>query len=212
MTLKTMKNSALDLHNKLIDEHGVDNATGFSKRSQTLRFDAITRCAGFDDDWPGSLLDYGCATGDFYAYLQEVCAPVDYVGMDINEQMLTRLSERFPGVKTVHGDILAGPFLATPSFGFVVASGVFSYADRQPFHRQMLGRLYAAASRSLVVNFLRVHEPKEHQVPHCFYEPADAQIMAERLGCRSFVILADYLPNDFTVAFYKPDEDSDPST
>lgn len=204
-------NSALDLHNKLIYEHGVDNATGFSKRSQALRFDTLARCTWFDDDCPGPLLDYGCATGDFCAYLKEINAPVEYVGMDINPKMLDRLAERFPEVKAIHGHILSGPFMATPSFQFVVSSGVFIYADQRPYHEQMLARLYAAASRSLVVNFLRVHEPKDHQVAHCFYEPADAQIMAERLGCKMFAVYADYLPNDFTVAFYKPDEDSDPS-
>jgi len=51
----------------------------------------------FPSDVAGGLLEVGCATGEFYRYLQNRYPKLSYLGVDISRAALARAEEKYPG-------------------------------------------------------------------------------------------------------------------
>src|SRR5687767_1548494 len=46
-----------------------------------------------------SLVEVGCATGEFYRYLKHVAPKLDYQGVDISVPAIEKASRKYPGAK-----------------------------------------------------------------------------------------------------------------
>lgn len=202
-----MISSLLDFHNQLIQAKGVDAATGFSCDGQRTRFDSFSSLLHTSKFWPTTktraLLDYGCATGDFFEYLSARELRFRYYGIDVNDAFLCRAKERFGyRVKLRRGDFCDDSFFLSQKerYKIVFASGVFCYPINQHLHDLLLDRLWSVCTDTLIVNFL-VHPDFESQTenPGMVYYSLD-EVMSKILRISPFFSLSKDRFNNVSVA------------
>jgi hypothetical protein len=206
-------NSSSDFHRNLIDEKGIDAATGFSPEGQQERFRVILNRCLRESIIGKKVLDYGCNVGGL---LDHVCPAdllrdcIDYTGVDLVTEFLVRLKEKHTNAKTLMGCITDDDVFAhlkkEGPYDYVIASGAFCYAEQVDKHPLMLQRLWDLTGDTLVVNFLASFTESERRtskINHCIYHPTFGIRVAEQIGCRYFTVYHDYRPNDFTAVFYR---------
>lgn len=206
-------NSSSVFHRNLIDEKGIDHATGFSQEGQDQRFRVILNRCLRTPITGKRVLDYGCNVGGLLDYIWhdgKYPPQLDYTGVDLMPEFLARLREKFPTAELLVGNIVEDDTFDYLSklkrYDYVIASGAFCYADQWEDHPIMLRRLWELTSDTLVVNFLSSLTEKERKtskITHCLYPPSFGARLAELLNCKYFRVIADYRDNDFTVALYR---------
>jgi SAM-dependent methyltransferase len=157
-------------------------AAMWSESGQTRRFLAVLRHLELRSG--DSVLDYGCGTGRFCAFLPP---DVGYYGLDWSEEMRRRVADEHPRARVLCE-------LPDLIFDHVVCVGTFNLADgwsREQTFAQLADLWNGYTRRTLVVSLYRGHDPS------CLrYQPEDLVEFARRLGCQSFAIDATYLEND----------------
>lgn len=177
----------IDYHNRMIEEKGVDCATGFSEVGQCKRFEVIfsqIQC-------PCSILDYGSGTGDFWDYVKSRIGKATFASVDMNPKFVQRGREK--GWGTMLGNVLDDEFFESlPTYHYVVASGIFcyDYPGARENNQEIVRRLYAKCSRALIFNVLR-----SSRTGNLIYASGWEQFCQDG----PFQIIADYLPNDVTI-------------
>ena len=125
-----------------------------------------------------SVLDVGCGFGDFYAYLCEQGIEVQYVGYDINPNLVEVGRREHPGAEFDVRDIQVDTF---PRFDFIVSSSAFnlrlSTQDNYEFVEDILKVCYAHAERGVAIDFLSSYVDFEspeafHYVPEIIFSIA----------------------------------------
>ena len=161
-------------------------AAGWSEKGQTLRFIAVLEHL---DLRPGeTVLDYGCGTGRFSAFLPH---DVAYTGYDSAQGMIDRARADHPGEQF---DTEIPPVI----FDHVAAIGPFNLpSDGDPFAQiEWLWRM--CVRRSMVLSLYRGDDTR------CVrYEAGDAIAVARRLGAQRFRIDTTHLDNDLIVSFHR---------
>ena len=145
------------------------------------------------------LLDAGCGLADLRLYLRESAVAVDYTGVDITPGILAEAQRRQPDARLLLADLFEEEPFPPRSFDVVFASGLFNLnlGNNAEFIRRGVPRLFSLASHRLVVNFL--HERTAHKYGHCHYtHPEELLVEFRGLAARAEIV-ADYLPNDFTL-------------
>ncbi len=143
------KRAMIHWHQDLIDDRGVDTASGFSTAGQDARFHTFVEQFLRLKNWlHKSVLDYGCGVGDLYARRRGQLT--DYTGVDVNPAFIHYFKRRFPNLRSrLHvTDAIVG------SFDAVFSSGVFCYRCSQKHHKRLLASLWRATRELMVVNFL----------------------------------------------------------
>lgn len=190
----------IEFHNSQIIQNGLLRSTGFSNRSQEIRYRVIHQSVGN----PKSILDYGCGPGGLLDYLRKLGWSGEYTGMDLNPAYDTN------GTRII-GDILEVGKI--DQHEAVVASGSFCYLSTAERNWERLFRLWEVCTQVLVVNFLTTLVPDNLRSTHAwhqFYSPQSIlDFSINKLRCRSFNLKHDYLHNDFTVVLRKRFTDSD---
>jgi hypothetical protein len=174
---------------------------------------------------PLRLLDAGCGLADLRAYLRQdgfsvdpgpaaphpepgvrqpaFPVPLAYTGVDITPAILAEARRRQPDAQLLLADLFTEEPFPPQSVDVVFASGLFNLnlGNNAEFIRSGVPRLFGLASRLLAVNFL--HERTPHKYGHCHYtHPDDLLREFGPLAARADVI-ADYLPNDFTLVLWR---------
>lgn len=140
--------------------HGADFRTTLwaNGASQRRRFEVLAETVRLANR---RVLDAGAGMGDLLAYLEETGQdPAHYVGLDALAQMIAAARQRVfrTPAKFVHGDLLAEPgLLQEQQAEIVVISGTLNTFSDQQFYRA-LDHAFAAASDSLVFNFLSTYQ------------------------------------------------------
>lgn len=200
-----MSSSHKDFYARLIEEHGVDQATGWnSGYARFQRYAVICEHLVCGQDTPyASVLDYGCNVGGLYFYaLKRLGIRLNYCGMDQERAFIKRLQEKslLPGGEGINqliiGDVNSYK-KELPVFDFVVASGVFCH-ESNPLE-QTMDRLWASTGRALIVNFLTHPVPNHGWRYMCLDDITDLLKRYEA----PFTIRRDYLENDVTVILYR---------
>ncbi len=181
---------------------------------------------------PLRLLDAGCGLADLRAYLQANGFTVDgdetirsvhsvtrqpdariaalpnnpsvaYTGVDITPGILAEARRRQPDTQLLLADLFEEEPFPAHSFDVVFASGLFNLnlGNNDAFIRRGVPRLLNLASRLLVVNFLHVRTP--HKYEHCHYTHPEELLKEFGPLAAHAEIVADYLPNDFTLVLRK---------
>lgn len=148
------------------------------------------------------LLDVGCGLGDLWAFLGGDESGVDYVGVDLVEEMVAEGRRRHSGANLICADIFgkdADGMFTPGSFDVVFCSGAFNLdlGNNDRFMPRALARMFELSRETLAFNLLHKRCTPTSGGFHPF-EPSDVLRMLWPLPCDARVI-DDYLLNDFTV-------------
>ena len=224
-------NSAIEHMNKHYlkkSAHGELYKFWGSKDAQLLRFKLLFEIGDLDNR---SVLDVGCGLGEFYHFCKEKGASlIEYVGIDINSEIVAQANENFPELNLLCMDITKNTFevngfdyvVASPKFiqfsmsmditkntfevngfDYVAASGLFNFECTNWNERVqfIIGECYKISRLGVAVNFLRFR--KENRNPIAHYVRYDDILKIVELHTNRFMLRADYKKNDFTVYMYK---------
>ncbi len=177
-----------------------------SAESQRVRFDQLTKLLPLDRSY--SLIDFGCGYGALYEYLTERGGGLDYIGVDISDEMLDRartLRTR-PGTTTAFmradGDV--------PTADYVIASGVFNVrldcelAVWEAHVATTLDRLQALSRHGFAFNILTSYSDPPLQRAHLYYaDPGRYFDLCKRRYAKNVALLHDYNLYEFTILVKK---------
>jgi SAM-dependent methyltransferase len=188
----------IDYHDPIIEQYGLEHATGFSNHGQEQRFRVI-RAEMYK---PESILDYGCNVGDFRLCCLRTCPT--YFGIDLNAKFIHAARFRFPSERFAVGNIADDDFYKKvyhERFQYVIASGVFCY-DLGPStlktYKKIIQRLFTMATESMIFNVLRSSKNPENVT----FDPYDITELIPQT-CNLWKIIADYRENDATIVLRK---------
>lgn len=196
----------LSYHNELLKKHSETyKISGWgSYDSQRERFKAIIGTAKFSG---GTVVDYGCGSGDLYAFLNEEGYQFKYIGLDCNPQMIDIARER-------HGDHFAVIQIDEVKFDevdYVFASGIFQFLDKGfgKYHQSLISKLFDRSKMALAVNFLSsLRATKEKSEIEMYFQPTKIVELAASI-CDFWCIDHSYHPGagDMTLALHKIQRD-----
>jgi SAM-dependent methyltransferase len=185
------------LYRTLVAEHGLSHRAlnWGSRESQETRFRVI---AGIGIDPEASILDVGCGTGDFLAYLRRMGHRGAYTGIDLTPAMVETARQRFPDARFAVATLLDWDTGAGADF--VVASGLF-YSRREAPETYMAAaveRMFTLCAKGLAFNSLSSFADRPAAAAEFRADPLAVVQACRRLT--PFVALRhDYHPGDFTL-------------
>lgn len=141
-----------EFHGSLLKLQGsqIHAVNGWSSESSQLsRFQALLKGCDYAG---GSVIDYGCGTGELLPFLCRKKEPTPYKGYDALEEMIDVARRR-------HGNYfenIAFDQVPNESADYVLASGVFQFLDRdaEQYYEEIIRDLFDIANIALGVNFL----------------------------------------------------------
>jgi SAM-dependent methyltransferase len=165
-----------------------------SAESQEARFAALLRASSFRG---GSVVDFGCGSGDLFDYLSKTPYRFTYVGVDLNPNMLAVAQTTYPATfRRIEPDSTR-----FPGADYVFASGVFQFldADEPDYYRRLLPALFEKARVALAVNFLSSARPDpDHDDGQLRLDPAGVAGIAASMTS-SWLLDHSYHPGDMTL-------------
>lgn len=117
-----------------------------------------------------TILDVGCGTGDFVAYLSNKKIK-EYVGIDIFGPAIEKARQKFPQHTFIYDDFLKYNF--RKKFDFVFCSGALTTnleTDNYEMLESWIWKMWRLAQKGVVFNFLTADDQKSGDL--FFYEPA----------------------------------------
>jgi len=166
------------------------------EETQRTRFEVLNKIA----DLRGKrVLDVGCGLGDLYKFFILKQITVDYTGIDIVPVFIDRARERFPDATFRVEDIS----LLDEQYDYVLASGALNLtvADSKQYYFSLIKKMFACAKDGLAFNMLNsVTHPTDET--YTSYNIDEVTAYCKTLT-NNVVVVADYLPWDFTVYMYK---------
>ena len=168
-----------------------------TRESQRIRFQVLTEIGHLDGC---SILDVGCGLGDLYGFLKEKGLGVEYIGVDLSENMVAQARRNYPDVTFLQGDISTQ---RGRQYDYVMGSGVH-FIDAQeelPITKSLLKDMFALCVKGVSTNFLSRYSPKEDGISY-YFSPEEMFSFAMSLT-RGVVLRHDYKFNDFTLYLYK---------
>lgn len=103
------------------------------------------------NDKKTSILDVGCATGEFLFYLHEKFPKASFTGVDVSEAMIEKARQTMPSHSWICEDILTVPYEPKNLYDIVLCVGVLQIFDNieTPLHNLLSclkkkGSLYVA--------------------------------------------------------------------
>lgn len=127
---------------------------GYETRYQQLDVFRNT-CPDEFNVYKESVLDVGCAIGDFHAYCQEIlnCAEPKYTGIDYNENMINLAKKKYPEAEKnfITSDLLDHE----GNYDWVVAMSIFDIPmqdDMNKYVRICIDKMYELADKGVCLN------------------------------------------------------------
>lgn len=158
------------------------------KNSQVVRFEVIAKA--ILDDSP-DVLDVGCGTGHFAAFLVSKGKCPNYSGLDIEPSYVARAIQKGLNAVVASVDDIEG------SYDYVVASGTFNLGRVDI--RKSLKKMYSAANKSMIVNLVSKAPDGAYNV----YNPNAILQFAKTQLSKDSKIVEGYIPGDFTLVVNK---------
>lgn len=195
------KEYVISFFNKSLNSHGDrPEAVRWTSQGQYLHYQSML---DIDDSIEGArVLDYGCGKGDFYEFLKNKNISVDYTGLDINEQLITLASRKYPEcvfrVFDIEEDHLR------EDFDYIFLCGVFNLKVENLSNtiEKTLYKLFARCKRALAFNALSAHNPEKDFELHYIFPENIFRFAVNNLS--PFISLRhDRMPYDFTMFVYR---------
>jgi SAM-dependent methyltransferase len=104
-----------------------------------------------------SMLDVGCGRADLYGYLKDLYQLDDviYTGMDMNPNIISVATQKFPTVNVIAGDILNDS--SEDRYDWVVGSGLFNlidHPDMMVYTKEVIDKMVSKANIGISFNLL----------------------------------------------------------
>lgn len=194
--------SIIHYHRHRIAEYGSDTVEALGWRgepSQLLRFEVI---ATVGDLHGCTVLDVGCGRGDLRAYLDRTVSSLTYIGIDLMAEFIRQAEARYrdyPNTFFCQTDFTETVF---PQVDYVIASGALCYRSDDPdFHRDMIRKMYGAATRAVAFNMLDAARFPQHPLL-VGHDHRQVVAFCEALA-PNVELLQGYLEDDFTVFLHR---------
>lgn len=166
-----------------------------SEVGQLKRFEVLLAATDFEN---ASILDVGCGLGHLVEYLEFRGFKGKYLGVDIVPEMIEKAQAVHKNAEFKLIDCLGDLDGIQPDF--VVASGVFAFADKDRFHAT-IQRLFAITGKVLAVNSLSSwSDTAARNEFHA--DPVETFRFCGGLT-KKVMLRHDYFPHDFSVYLYK---------
>jgi SAM-dependent methyltransferase len=200
-----MNQSIQDHYETLFELHGdTHEAAQYSSReSQFRRFASLARIGNMKDQ---RVLDYGCGTGCFAEYLQQINQePSLYCGVDIVEEFLACARLKWP--KSLFLDPSS---LGEMRFDYAFVSGVFNNRSvhNRKFWQETVRDLFHRSDKGVAFNLMSTYV--DYRDPDLFYEdPCRAFRFVKReitpfvQLCHDYLVKEDSIPFEFTLFAYR---------
>ena len=174
-------------------------AVRWTPEGQLRRYEAFFEIAG---DLSGKrVLDFGCGKGDFYGFIKGKSVPIDYCGIDINENLIALAKKKYPDVEFVAMDIDEVEF--GQKFDMILVCGVFNLriAGIEESMKDVLKKLFALCRESLHVNFLTYYVPQRNV--ELFYVKPE-EILRFAIPDLSLTVALRHMQEDIYLSIYRP--------
>lgn len=170
-------------YNQLLNKHGLSfKSLGWSKDLNNSRFyNVLKNLPLLSED---RVLDFGCGFGDLYGYLKDQNVTSDYVGIDINDNLLKVAKQRYPNAYFEKCNILDNGYEGR-AVDYVVSCGVHNIKkrDNYQFLELSLDRFSSLAKKGISINFLS--DKVEYFTKDSFhFDPSRALDMAYKYSNR----------------------------
>lgn len=190
-------------YNERLEKYGVSQkALGWLKERSAIRFKALIDHWG--DITKSKVLDFGCGFGDLYGYILESGQEVNYIGIDINDKLLSHARELYPSGSFIEGNLLEDS-IPEGKVDYSFVSGVFNHQldDNMTFVKNVLLKLSGITERGIGMNFLS--DKVDFKSDHNFHA-SPSEILDICYSVSNNVVLKnDYMPFEFTVLINKGD-------
>lgn len=186
-----------DYYNQLVDRYGYDPraSDAWDLASLRVRYAVL---ASATDLTGKSVLNVGCAFGDFGVFLKEKFSGVTYIGIDIARRMVEEGRKLHPDLPLRHQNVL--DVSDTEQFDAVLTEGVFYRLgnNAEPKMRNLIEKMFNLSRETLAFSTLSSWSPRK--IDGLFYaDPVTLLDWCQQLT-RHIVVRHDYFPHDF--AFY----------
>jgi len=189
----------LQYYDELFEQYGYSpQSVGWGNREgrQGLRFDVLCQIGDLKNS---SVLDLGCGFGDLYGYLKHKKIPINYLGVDINPNLINIGKKIYPYAKFQVRDIEIKKF--KQKFDWIIASGITSNSSTFSDIKKLLSEMFHICKKGVAINFVSdLVDYKKKSL--CYFSPEKILLISKGLSNR-FYLRHDYMPFEFTLYLYK---------
>lgn len=191
----------IERYNKRLKKYGHDPRTlGWFKGRQDIRFKVLSEISDLNNC---SILDVGCGFGDLYGFLMQKNLNIEYVGIDINQNLVEIARKTYPGIRFEVIDFQKKGLEEV--FDWVFSSGVFNYKlhDTKFFMQDMLRKMFRICTKGIASDFISNYTTFKNKITH-YTSPEEIFSYCKTLSKR-VVLRHDYMPFEFCIYIYKDD-------
>ena len=182
-------------YNELLEKHGDSpKSLGWTKDKEYLRFKIL--CSQFDLEG-SSILDFGCGLGYLYAYLKQNYKNFNYIGIDINQNLLEIAKNKYPEATFKCLDLLNDSIEYVPDF--ILSSGVHNIkmSDNEEFNKKTFFKFKSLAKKGFAINFLS--DKVDYLTAGSYHNSPEKVLTLAYQHSRRIALRNDYMPFEFTV-------------
>jgi trans-aconitate methyltransferase len=179
-------------------EHGDDhNVVSYRTReSQEGRFAIVADVGNLTE---ASVLEVGCGVGHLYDWLTGNGYRGDYLGIDLQDEMIARARKRHPSVRFEVADFLAEP--GRFEADYVLACGIFHLADRE-LYEATIEVLYDSCGIAAAFTSYSTWCPEDKKDASFFADPLKTVEFCRDLTPH-LILRHEYIPHDFSIYMYR---------
>jgi ubiquinone/menaquinone biosynthesis C-methylase UbiE len=191
-------------YNKLLNTYDDYRALGWeTSQAQAKRFQIFLQNVKLSGK---TLLDVGCGFGDLYGLIKSFNMPVQYMGIDILQEMVVRARRKYPQGLFIQENLFNkytdDDVFPEKSFDVVFCSGIFNLKEKHGNNllREALLIFKDIAKETIVFNLLSdKSEDKEDLYNYYKIQDIDNMLRLLKFNKEKIKFLEGYLSNDFTV-------------
>lgn len=189
-----------DFYEPLLAEHGEASAAVGYPEAAGLQGRYVMLCE-VGDLKQAAVLDIGCGLGHMLDFLKAQGFEGDYLGIDLQEEMVARARTRHPDARFEVMDFL-DPSAEVGERDFILASGVLQHFEK-PQREAMIARMYEKCGTAAAFNAFSTWYGK-HPDPR-FHIADPLEVLAYCRGLTTRLLFRhEYVAHDFSVYMYRP--------